>query len=39
VPAKFIDRKLVKKMIPENPGPGSLQQVPTFIPEFGPVIK
>ena len=37
--AKIVNGKLDKQMVPKNPGPGSLQQAPTFVPEIGPAIK
>lgn len=39
VAAKLVNRKFDKKVVPKNPGPGSLQQTPTFVPEIGPAIK
>jgi hypothetical protein len=36
---KIIDRKSLEKMSTNNPGPGSLQQMPTFLAEKGPVVK
>ena len=39
VTAKIVNGKLDKQMVPKNPGPGSLQQAPTFVPEIRPAIK
>jgi hypothetical protein len=36
---KIIGRKGLEKMTTKNPGPGSLQQLPTLLAEKGPLTK